>query len=49
MSKINMIRKEGGSRVMTITKVIPSKWIAVDIEIITITSNYVTLKINKVK
>ena len=49
MSKINMIRREGGSRVMTVTKVLPLNWQAVDVEVIKTTSKVVTLRINKVK
>ena len=44
-----MIRREGGSRVMSVTKVIPLDWQVVDIKIIKTTKNMVTLAINKVK
>ena len=49
MSKINMIRREGGSRVLAVTKVIPLNWQVVDIEIIKLTKDLVTLKIRRVK
>ena len=49
MAKINMVRREGGSRVISITRVIPLDWLAVDIEVVKTTKNVVTLKINRVK
>ena len=48
-SKLRAIRKEGGSRVISITHIIPMDWIFVELEIIKTTNNAVTLKVIKVK
>ena len=48
-NKLKAIRKEGGSRVISITHIIPTEWIFVELEVIKTTKNVVTLKINKVK
>ena len=49
MNKLKAIRKEGGSRVISITNIIPADWIFVELVIIKTTKDVVTLKINKVK
>ena len=49
MGKINMIRQEGGSRVLAITKVIPLDWKVVELSVVKTTENFVTLKVTKVK
>ena len=49
MGKINLIRREGGSRVISITKAIPLDWQAVDIEVTKTTESIVILKINRIK
>ena len=48
MNKLKAIRKEGGSRVISITNIIPADWIFITVEIVKITKDIVTLKINKV-
>ena len=49
MGKINMIRQEGGSRVLAVTKVIPLDWNVVEISVVKTTDSIVTLKVTKVK
>ena len=49
MSKLKAIRKEGGSRVITITHIIPDSWTFVELVIVKMTKDFLTLKINKVK
>jgi len=44
-----MVRREGGSRVLAVSKVIPEGWIAVEIVIIKATPNTIIVKIDKVK
>ena len=48
MSKITLIRAQGGSRVIAITKVIPKEWQVVKIKVIKELNSSVTLKIDKV-
>ena len=47
--KVNMVRKEGGSRVLSISKVLPPDWIAVVLTVVKKTESFVTVKIEKVK
>lgn len=49
MSKINMIRREGGSRVLSVSKIIPVEWVAVEMKVTRATSSAITVKIEKVK
>ena len=49
MNKLRAIRKEGGSRVITITHIIPVDWTFVELVVIKTTKDVVTLKVNKVK
>ena len=49
MTKINMVRREGGSRVVSMSKIIPPEWIAVEMEITKVSPNFVIVKIEKVK
>lgn len=49
MNKICTVRKEGGSRVITISKIIPEDWIIVELTKIRKTDSTITVKINKVK
>lgn len=49
MSKINMVRREGGSRVLSVSKVIPVSWTAVELVLIKSTKKSIMLRINKVK
>ena len=44
-----MVRREGGSRVLSVSKVIPKEWIAVEMVVIKATSDIITVKIEKVK
>ena len=49
MGKINMVRQEGGSRVVSISKAIPKGWRAVEIEVVKASTKAVTVKFSKVK
>lgn len=49
MGKINMIRKEGGSRVVSISSAIPESWRAVEIEVVKKVDSSVIIKFKKVK
>ena len=49
MKKFRAIRKEGGSRVISITHIIPAEWVFVELVVVQTTNDVVTLKINKVK
>jgi hypothetical protein len=49
MSKLIIIRNEGGSRVISITSVIPKDWQAIEITQTKKSNDSVTLKIDKVK
>ena len=49
MSKIHMVRKEGGSRVISITNVIPLDWRAVELKLIKGTKTSITIKIERIK
>ena len=49
MSKIKMIRKEGGSRVITLPKEFPQDWRAIEIIVIMVSSDKVALQFDKVK
>lgn len=46
---LSVIRKEGGSKILTITKFLPKEWRAVEIAVIKASHESVTLKINKVQ
>lgn len=48
-SKFAIIRKEGGSKILTLTKFLPEKWHAVNIITIEENEDAVILKIEKVK
>ena len=48
-SKLRAIRKEGGSRVISITHLVPIEWIFVELEVVKQTTDMVTLKIKRVK
>lgn len=48
MGRFCVIRKEGGSRVLTITKLLPSDWVGVNIDKVKENKRSVTLKIEKV-
>ena len=49
VGNLKTIRKEGGSRVISITHIIPVEWTFVELVIVKTTKDVVTLKINKVK
>ena len=44
-----MVRKEGGSRVLSVSKVVPKNWTAVEMEVVKATKESIIVKINKVK
>lgn len=44
-----MVRQEGGSRVLSVSKVIPKDWIAVEMKISKITKDRIVLIIDKVR
>ncbi len=50
MGKIKVIRKEGGSRIISITGLVPSDWEIITIDVVkTNTKDKITLEINKIK
>ena len=49
MGRINIIRTEGGSRVVSVSRAIPKEWKAVEVEVIKATDDVITVKFNKVK
>lgn len=49
MSKINMVRHEGGSRVLSVSRVIPKTWIAVEMEVVKESKSIIVVKIIKVR
>lgn len=49
MIKIKMIRHEGGSRVLTVSDIIPEDWIAVETKVTKRINGAITVKIEKVK
>lgn len=49
MAKVNMVRQEGGSRVLSMSKVIPVGWEAVVLSVVKATEKSVTVRINRVK
>lgn len=49
MNRINTVRKEGGSRVIAVSKILPLDWTMVDITITKSTREAVYVKIEKVK
>ena len=49
MSKINMVRREGGSRVLSVSRVLPKDWEAVTMSVMKKSSAFVVVKIEKVK
>lgn len=49
MAKINTIRKEGGSRVLAVTNIVPSDFNIVNLSVIKTTKDAVTIKIEKVE
>ena len=44
-----MVRREGGSRVLSVSKVMPKGWTVVEMNVIHETTKSVTIKIDKVK
>jgi len=44
-----MVRKEGGSRVISVTTIIPSDWKAVALKTIRGTKTSITIKIERIK
>lgn len=49
MSKINIIRREGGSRIVAITNVLPKDWVAVELIVVNHSQSAITIRFNKVK
>ena len=49
MTKINMVRREGGSRVVSMSKIIPPEWIAVEMQVTKSNEYYIIVRIEKVK
>ena len=49
MTKLNTIRREGGSRVLAVSRVIPAGWEAVELIVIKSTKDCITLKVERVK
>ena len=49
MSKVCMVRHEGGSRVLSVSKVIPVDWIAVDMTIVKQGKAFIIIRVEKVK
>lgn len=49
MSKFKVIRKEGGSRVLAVTDIIPKGWTVVETSVRKLTNSCVVVKIDKVK
>lgn len=49
MNKVYTIRKEGGSRIMTVSTIVPAKWSLVELEVLSNNSKAVTVKITKVR
>jgi len=49
MARIYMIRHEGGSRVLSISKVVPKEWLVVEMEVLKETRKSVIVKIYKVR
>ena len=47
-NKVHVIRKEGGSRIVAVTKIIPTTWNIVSIVPINETKDSVTIRIDKV-
>lgn len=46
---LKTVRNEGGSRVITVTQLIPKEWQYVEVEKVDETEDVVTIKIKKVK
>lgn len=46
---IGFIRKEGGSRVLAVSKYLPPEWKVVDIGVVKKSHNCITIKIEKVR
>lgn len=49
MTKLNIIRKEGGSRVIAVSSVIPLSWIAVEMKVIKGNNKVIVVQFSKVK
>ncbi len=49
MNKISVIRREGGSRVMAVTKIIPEAWTVVNPTVIKSTKNIIIIEIERVR
>jgi len=48
MTKIFVVRREGGSRIVAITKIIPADWIIVEMSVVKTMDSTVTVEIKKV-
>ena len=44
-----MIRREGGSRILAVSSILPKDWIAVELEVVKQTKKVITVNIEKVK
>lgn len=49
MSDFKIVRKIGGSRIITVSKYLPKEWKAVEVDIVEKHNNTIVLKIEKVK
>ena len=49
MAKIKIIRKEGGSRIISITDIIPLDWQIVEVISVKKNGNFIMLKIERVR
>ena len=49
MNKIKVIRKEGGSKILAVTDIIPADWEIVTTDVIKSTDKIVTVKIEKIR
>ena len=49
MRKIKMVRREGGSRIMAVSDVIPKSWEAVETEVTKESKTAITIIIKKVR
>ena len=49
MTKINMVRREGGSRVLSVSRIIPLDWVAVEMEVTKAGKQTIVVRIDRVK
>jgi len=49
MNKIKAIRKEGGSKILAVTDIIPEDWKFVETNIIKKSADCITIKIEKIR